>query len=71
MALEAAPRLKWVFDIDIETCRVCGGSMKVIACTEDSGVIKKILTHLGSKGLYLEAAGLPSSRVPLQDDLFS
>jgi hypothetical protein len=26
-----AQRLKRVFDIDIETCRVCGGSMKVIA----------------------------------------
>ena len=30
-----AQRLKRVFNIDIETCSVCGGSMKVIACIED------------------------------------
>jgi len=30
-----AQRLKRVFNIDIEICRVCGGSMKVIACIED------------------------------------
>ncbi len=66
--------MKRVFDIDIETCRVCGGSMKVIACIEDPVVIKKILMHLRSKGLYLEAAGLPGlpqSRSPPQQDLFS
>jgi hypothetical protein len=60
-----------VFAIDVETCSVCGGSMKVIACIEDPLVIKKILTHLRGKGLYLEAAGLPQSRAPPQDDLFS
>ena len=70
-AMSWAQRLKRVFDIDIETCSVCGGSMKVIACIEDPVVIKKILTHLRSKGLYLEAAGLPPSRAPPQDDLFS
>jgi len=52
-AMSWAQRLKRVFDIDIETCRVCGGSMKVIACIEDPLVIKKILTHLRGKGLYL------------------
>jgi hypothetical protein len=66
-----AQRLKRVFDIDIETCRVCGGSVKVIACIEDPVVIKKILTHLRAKGLYQEAAGLPQSRAPPQGDLFS
>jgi hypothetical protein len=66
-----AQRLKRVFAIDIETCSVCGGSMKVIACIEDPLVIKKILTHLRGKGLYLEAAGLPQSRAPPQGDLFS
>ena len=30
-AMSWAQRLKRVFNIDIETCRVCGGSMKVIA----------------------------------------
>ena len=66
-----AQRLKRVFDIDIEICNVCGGSMKVIACVEDPLVIKKILTHLRGKGLYLEAAGLPRSRAPPQGDLFN
>ncbi|MGB5583124.1 MAG: transposase, partial [Gammaproteobacteria bacterium] len=70
-AMNWAQRLKRVFAIDIETCSVCGGSMKVIACIEDPLVIKKILTHLRGKGLYLEAAGLPQSRAPPQGDLFS
>jgi hypothetical protein len=64
-----AQRLKRVFDIDIETCSVCGGSMKVLAAIEDPVVIKKILTHLRGKGLYLAAAGLPQSRAPAQQDL--
>ena len=66
-----AQRLKRVFDIDIETCSVCGGSMKVIACIEDPLVIKKILAQLRGKGLYREAAGLPQSRAPPQQDFFS
>ena len=41
-----AQRLKRVFNIDIETCIQCGGAVKIIACIEDSGVIKKILDHL-------------------------
>ena len=70
-AMNWAQRLKRVFDIDIETCRDCGGSMKVIACIEDPLVIKKILTHLRGKGRYLEVAALPPSRAPPQRDLFS
>ena len=30
-----AQRLKRVFKIDIETCSVCGGAMRIIACIED------------------------------------
>ena len=63
--------LKRVFAIDIETCTVCGGSMKVIACIEDPMVIKKILTHLRGNELDLGAAGLPQSMTPPQGDLFS
>jgi hypothetical protein len=44
-----AQRLKRVFNIDIETCSVCGGAMKVIACIEDPVVIKQILDHLEHK----------------------
>jgi hypothetical protein len=46
-----AQRLKRVFniDIDIEVCGHCGGSVKVIACIEDQGVIDSILAHLREK----------------------
>ena len=30
-------------------CRKCGGTVKVIACIEGPGVIRKILTHLKEK----------------------
>ena len=66
-----AQRLKRVFNIDIDTCRECGGAVKVIACIEDALVIKKILTHLRGQELCVDAAGLPRSRAPPQDDLFS
>ena len=38
--------LKRVFDIDIEHCANCGGSLKIIAAIDDPPVIAKILTHL-------------------------
>jgi hypothetical protein len=39
--------LKRVFNIDINTCGICQGRMKIIAAIEDPQVIKKILSHLG------------------------
>ena len=44
-----AQRLKRVFNIDIEVCGHCGGSVKVIACIEDQNVIDRILAHLREK----------------------
>lgn len=45
-------RISWarllarVFDIDVETCPLCGGKTKIIAAIDDPKVIKKILEHL-------------------------
>jgi hypothetical protein len=44
-----AQRLKRVFNIDIEVCGRCGGSVRIIACIEDQDVIDRILTHLRQK----------------------
>lgn len=69
-AMTWAQRLKRVFNIDIETCRECGGAMKVIACIEDPVVIQKILNHLKEKDTYQDAVRLPESRGPPQTSLF-
>ncbi len=42
-----AQLLKRVFDIDIEHCPHCGGTMKIIAAILEPAVITKILDHLG------------------------
>ncbi len=60
-----AQRLKRVFNIDIETCSQCGGTMKVIACIEDQAVIDKILAHLGNQtGRSAVDSHLPETRAP-------
>ena len=59
-----AKRLTQVFNIDVETCRACGGTAKVIACIEDPVVIKKILSHLEGKAATQESNLLPESRAP-------
>jgi hypothetical protein len=48
-AMTWAQRLKRVFNIDIEVCSRCGGSVRVIACIEDQDVIDRILAHLREK----------------------
>jgi len=56
--------LKRVFDIDIEQCPHCGGTLKIIAAILESSAITKILDHLG-----LPVRALP--RTPAQiHDLF-
>ena len=61
-----AQRLKRVFDIDVETCRACGGALRVIACIEEPAVIKKILEHLNEKGTFAAKGLLPHTRAPPQ-----
>jgi len=41
VAMTWAQRLKRVFNIDVATCRACGAAAKVIACIEDSAVIRR------------------------------
>jgi hypothetical protein len=65
-----AQRLKRVFGIDIETCRACGGAVRIIACIEDPVVIEKILTHLDKRGTPTEIPRLPPCRAPPQAGLF-
>jgi hypothetical protein len=48
-AMTWAQRLKRVFNIDIEVCSRCGGSVRVIACIEDQDIIDRILAHLRKK----------------------
>ena len=70
-AMTWAQQLKRVFKIDVETCRVSGGTARVIACIEDPVVINKmILMHLEKKALTRAALLLPDSRAPPQFSLF-
>jgi hypothetical protein len=49
---------------ELETCRECGGAVKVMACIEDPVVIEKILTHLNEKAASATTGLLPESRAP-------
>jgi len=68
--LSWAQRLKRVFNIDVKTCRACGGAARVIACIEDPEIIKKILTCLAEKAPTTVTALLPDTRAPPQASLF-
>jgi hypothetical protein len=61
-----AQRLTRVFAIDLETCRHCGGRLRVIASIETPAVIERILEHLGHTAESVDPA--PPSRVPPQAD---
>jgi len=53
-----------VFNIDVETCRECNGTVRIVACIEDPVVINKILTHLQEKAPVAEMCQLPEGRAP-------
>jgi len=63
-----AQRLKRVFAIDIETCRQCGGRLRVIASIEEPAVIERILKHLGREAVPVDPAH-PSRAPPRSDRL--
>jgi ribosomal protein S27E len=65
-AMTWAQRLKRVFNIDIEVCSLCGGSVRVIACIEDQDVIDRILTHLRQNEREIPTRPLlvPPTRAP-------
>ena len=46
VAMSWAKRLKRVFGIEIDTCRRCGGTLRIVASIEQPDVIAKILAHL-------------------------
>ena len=66
-----AQRLKRVFNIDVDTCRVCGAAAKAIACIEDPVVIRKILNHLQEKSSLDSGVQIHHPRAPPQASLFS
>ena len=61
-------RLKRVFAIEIETCRHCGGRLKVIASIEDPGVIERILAYL-ERPAEEDARAPFAARAPPQREL--
>jgi hypothetical protein len=75
VATSWAQRLKRVFNIDIEVCGHCGGSVKVIACIRGQNVIPdkaeqaldSILAHLREEeqGRPTLSHLVPPSRAPL------
>ena len=67
-AMSWAQRLKRVFAIDIETCRQCGGHLRVIASIEEPAVIERILDHLRHTAEPVDPAH-PSRAPPRGDRL--
>ena len=65
-----AQRLKRVFDIEINTCEHCGGTVKVIACIEDRETIDKILAHVRKKEAE-DVGNQSEARAPPLADLLS
>ncbi len=56
--------MRRLFNVDVETCRACGGALQIIACIEDSVVIEKILDHLNEKSAGLDTHRFPETRAP-------
>ena len=59
--------LRRVFEIDVLTCRNCGGSLRLVAAIDDPMVIRRILQHLGLPWALPEP--LPARPPPIDLDL--
>ena len=57
-----------LFAVDIETCRRCGGALRVIASIEEPAVIERILEHLACDTESVDPAH-PSRAPPERDRL--
>ncbi len=79
-AVQQSPaRSKRIFNIDIEFCSRCGGSVRVIAdasdrCIEDEDIIDRILVHLREKEqniptLSTRVTGAYAEKMLLQESL--
>jgi len=57
--------LKRVFAIDIEKCAECGGKLRVIACIEDTLLIRQILSHVQQRDdlADFDARGPPGAAI--------
>ena len=71
MRVTWARLLKRVFDVDVETCGVCGGKVKIIAAIKEVEVIKKILDHIGMPSVPPEIASARGPPDFAYDDNFS
>ncbi len=67
-----AQRLKRVFAIAIDTCRRCGGTLRVIASIQEPQVIERILEHLARDRQSLDPAhpsrAPPHARLPIRSN---
>ncbi len=69
LGLTWARRLKRVFAIEIETCRRCGGKLKVIASIEDAVLIERILARLERPATADDTRSPVAPRAPPQPSL--
>lgn len=63
-AMSWAQRLKRVFNIDVNTCIHCGGSVRIVASIEEPTAIRAILDHFAKHGAMEEAHYRPPARAP-------
>jgi hypothetical protein len=62
--MSRAQRLKRVFRIDVETCKACGGAVRIIAGIEDPVIIRTILAHLAQAEPIRKVVRMPVPRAP-------